>query len=305
TALNILINNFLEHCNSKGLSSHSYKAYWKDLTDFHVWARNENFANIFTTNSISGWLINIQKKGLSPASVKRKLATLKVFFRWLEENGHIEENPFHKFRPTITIPKRLPRNLTPDELRRLLGSSRGPLLRFSSSRFPKITLQLATELLFTTGIRVGELCSILLTDMDLASGNIAIKGKGNRERLVFLEDPEIVGFMERYIPLRQFTAPTTPHLLVTVKGKPVTPDYIRRHLHAYAKEVGIERKITPHMLRHSAATQLLENGVDIRHVQKLLGHSSITTTEIYTHVSDNSLRNALRAANPRKHLLAG
>ncbi len=156
--------------------------------------------------------------------------------------------------------------------------------------------------MFTTGVRVGELCSLRLSDIDLPSRILGVRGKGNRERRVFLVDADIVGLIKQYLVLRNLLGPVTDIFLVTSRGTPASPDHIRRHLHKLTAETSIMKRITPHMLRHSAATQLLENGVDIRFVQKLLGHSSIATTEIYTHVSDASLRSAICAANPRKRI---
>ncbi len=291
---------FLDYCQGKGLSDHTLRAYRQDLTHYQEWAAKKEDLDPFGKASITGWMLHQQKQGMAPASIRRRVACLKVLFRWLDEDLEDFVNPFHKLRATVQIPKRLPRNLKADELKKLLNPPDEPGPTVSRTDFPRLTLKLAIEILFTTGIRVGELCTITLPDINLPEETIAIKGKGNRERIVFLVDSEIATLLKNYIHLRKTTAPKTDHLLVTTTGSPAKPDYIRRHLHKLTKQTGLLRKITPHMLRHSAATQLIENGVDIRFVQKLLGHSSISTTEMYTHVTNSVLHQSVRRANPKK-----
>ena len=299
--LSRISNDFLRHCRGKGLSDHSLRAYGQDLNDFMGWARRSGCAGSLDAATIVAWLSDMRERGLAPASIKRRLACLKVMAGWLEEDGRIAVNPFHRLKPRIRLPRRLPRNLTRVELRELLASARSE----SEARpadIPRAVLRLALEFLFATGVRVGELCTIRLPDMDLAGGTVRIRGKGNRERCVFLVDGALRSLLSAFLRLRDAVCPASDVLLVTGRGTPVRTDYIRRKLHQLAARTPLARRITPHMLRHSAATQLLEAGVDIRFVQKLLGHGSISTTEIYTHVSDESLRTTLTRANPRKRL---
>lgn len=299
--IEVLSSGFFNHCKEKGLSIHTLLAYHQDLKNFQVWLSFNNQINPFAKESVSGWILYLRNKNMAPASIKRKIAFLKVLFRWMFENNLIPDNPFHLLQATIHIPRRLPRNLNSDELRKLLQAPVLHPIEYSKADFPEFTLKLAVELMFATGVRVGELCSINESDINLSEEKISIRGKGNRERMVFIVDPDLINLMHQYSTLRKSTKPTTERLLVTASGNPTRPDYIRQNLKKLAKHVGIQRKITPHMLRHSAATQLLENGVDIRFVQKLLGHSSISTTEIYTHVSNLSLHRTLHQANPRKN----
>jgi len=289
--------DFLDHCRTKGLSPHTLRAYRQDLAQFQNWTEKEGWSS---KDAITGWMSAMQTNKNAPTTIKRRIACLKVMFRWLEENERLTDNPFHKIRTTIQLPKRLPRDLNHNELKVLFSN---PLsITLHSNNAKSRTLFLALEILFATGIRVGELCAITHSDLDLDAGIIRIKGKGNRERCVFLVSRELINEIEKYLKdYRRNTLPSDS-LLITQWGTAATPDYIRKSLHAFTAKRRITRRITPHMLRHTAATQLIENGVDIRFVQKLLGHASITTTEIYTHVSDKKLQEAIKMANPREKI---
>lgn len=292
--------DFLEYCKRKNLSEHTGRAYRQDLSDFRVWIRQTNQEAPLTKEAIGAWISNMSERGLAPTTVKRRVACLKVFCRWLEDEEKIDVNPFLGFRTQIKTPKRLPKNLSRTELKALIGKRvKGNLTVLD---FEQSTLLLALEILFATGIRVGELCSIGVENLDLNSGVITIKGKGNRERRVYLVDDELKRLVSRYLQARQVRTPLRDNLLVTKRGTAMTPNQIRQALHKHVDKVGLDRKVTPHMFRHTTATQLLENGVDIRFVQKLLGHASISTTEIYTHVSDVKLHEAVCGADLRRVL---
>ena len=293
-------DKFLIHCRARGLSLHTVRAYRQDIHDLAAWMFRKEHEPPLTKDIVLLWVEDMRARNLAPASIKRRLACLKTLYRWLESEGRLTKSPFHSLSTSIQLPKRLPRHLTHSELKTLFEGDR-PRLQVRSD-FKCATLNLALELLFITGVRVGELCNIRLQDIDFASGFVAIRGKGNRERRVFLVDEQIKSLIADYIERRAEMSPVTDVLLVTSRATAASPDFIRKTLHNYTKTLFMPRRITPHMLRHTAATQLLESGVDIRFVQKLLGHASISTTEIYTHVSDNSLREAIRSANPRRRL---
>ncbi|MBL4693664.1 MAG: tyrosine-type recombinase/integrase [Magnetovibrio sp.] len=290
-------NDFLEDCRRKNLSGHTVRAYQQDLNDFRHWLKRSDGLDLLSKDTIGAWISDLAARRLAPTTIKRRVACLKVLFRWLEDEGRIEHNPFLGFRTHIKIPKKLPKNLSKSELRSLMGSPRA--LTFSEVTFSDDCLLLALEILFSTGIRVGELCSIQLENLDLETGIITIKGKGNRERKVYLVDQALRTVLSHYLHIRAQKSPLSDCLLVTQRAAACTPNSIRIALHKHVETQGLSRTITPHMFRHTTATQLLENGVDIRYVQKLLGHASITTTEIYTHVSDVKLHEAIRGANLR------
>ncbi len=295
--INSASSSFLDHCRTKGLSPHTLRAYQQDLEHFQKWAQNEDWSS---KETIVSWMFAMQRNKSAPTTIKRRTACLKVMFRWLEENSFLTQNPFHTLRTAIQLPRRLPRNLNQQELGQLFGAPINIALGHDTQK--QRTLFLALEILFATGVRVGELCTITLGNLDLEAGIIRITGKGNRERCVFLVSKDLVAGIRKYLKDYRQSALPSDGLLITQWGTTATPDYIRKALHALTAELSMTRRITPHMLRHTAATQLMENGVDIRFVQRLLGHASITTTEIYTHVSDQKLQETLKAANHREKI---
>ena len=151
--------------------------------------------------------------------------------------------------------------------------------------------------LFATGLRVGELATVALAEIDAAEGSILVRGKGNRERRVFLPGAEAAAALRRYLDSRRAIPSPLDRLLVTLSGTAISAQHLRRRITTLAENAGLTRRVTPHMLRHTAATQLIEAGVDIRFVQKLLGHASIATTQIYTQVSDTSLKATMERAD--------
>jgi integrase/recombinase XerD len=292
------INRFMDHCRRSGLSNHTCRAYRCDISDFEAWAANSKLRGPIDKSWIAAWIADMRLRGLAPTTIKRRLACLKSTFGWLEDQEYIEDNPFLKCKTLIRLPKSLPRDLNRSELRVLFQAAAREARE--STDISKYTLWLSLELMFCTGIRVGELCRIRLEDLDVEGGVIRVHGKGNRERIVFIVDPDVLLLLKSYLIQRRRVSPRTKGLLVTCRGTEALPDYIRRNLHQLAARSNLDRRVTPHMLRHSAATHLLTAGVDIRYVQRLLGHSSISTTERYTHVSDANLRSTLTRANPRQ-----
>lgn len=308
---------FLSHCRvGKNLSDHTLRAYRIDLREFSEYCAKTTTIAECDRHILRNYLTHLfDKKNLKETSIKRRMACLKAMFHWLESEELLANNPFHKFKAPIKLPKRLPRSLAAHELRSLLTAplaelgikSSGELEKIigkiSRRQFNHVTCLLVVELLFYTGMRIGELTQITLDDIDLLDSIIKITGKGNRERRVFINDPELNCLIGTYTKLRPSYSPADNHLFITNQGKPASPQFLRKLIARSAKQANMERHITPHMLRHSTATHLLEAGVDIRHVQKLLGHNSISTTEIYTQVSDNSLKEVIFKGHPRRKVL--
>lgn len=300
--LSLLADRFVSSCEVRGLSRHSLRAYRLDLRFFLAYVGAQTRPDAVDKDRLQGWLTDLRGRGLAPTSIRRRFACLRAFYRWLEEEGLCLDNPFHGFRLRLAMPKRLPRHLKAQETAALVAGMEQD--QEGAEGFRRQTLSLAVMLMLTTGLRISEVCHLTLADIDLADRSLAVHGKGNRERRVFLIDAALVEECQAYLRQRAIRAPRCERLLVTERGGPVQPDYIRRLLHRTVDALGLERRITPHMLRHTAATRLLEAGVDIRLVQKLLGHSSIAVTEIYTHVADNQLRQAVCRAEMRRHLVA-
>lgn len=287
--------SFLSHCRSAiSLSEHTLRAYTLDLKDFQNHAKRETDLATLDKENLRQFIRHLrEERGLKEITIKRRIACLKLLFRWTKQEGVIDINPFDNLHERIRLPKRLPRALGSIEINQLSGAVN---LEKSDGSFQEFATGIAIKLLLTTGIRIGELVKIDIDDLVLTDSSLKIHGKGNRQRLVYLFEPKLNQAIARYLPLRRKKTAETNKLFVTEAGTPFTTQKARKLLGNLACKAGIERRITPHMLRHTAATQLLEAGVDIRYVQRLLGHQSISTTEIYTQVTDHGLRGALMRA---------
>nr|VFK37270.1 MAG: integrase/recombinase XerD [Candidatus Kentron sp. SD]VFK42304.1 MAG: integrase/recombinase XerD [Candidatus Kentron sp. SD]VFK79460.1 MAG: integrase/recombinase XerD [Candidatus Kentron sp. SD] len=304
--------DYLDFCrHHKQLSSHSLRAYFIDLGEFQRFAGLSLLITECDKHLLRGYARHLlTERALKETSVKRRIACLKALFRWLETEELLEINPFHKAAIKIKLPSRLPRSLGKDEIRRLLhapvtGLGFGKredcygeaLLVAAGSHAGHLEFSAlaSLELLIATGVRVGELVGIKLEELNLEEGTIYIHGKGDRERVVFLPDRLLVRLLRDYLRHRGNLSPNHPQVLVNSRGAPATPQFIRQLVTRTGEDAKLNRRVTPHMLRHTCATQLLNAGVDMRYVQKLLGHQSITTTEIYTHVDKSKLKELVRS----------
>lgn len=283
---------FLQYCELlANLSQHTLRAYGSDIDDIRRYLGKIKSIEGVQAGQIREYVRHLrEQRRLKEATIKRKLASLKLLFKWALREGVIRTNPFDAVNERIRLPKRLPRALDRGDRESLRKALR---LDSRAVDFDEIRRKTAVHLLLDTGIRVGELVSINLADVSLAGGSVLIHGKGNRQRLVYLMQKQLFRKVERYLAHRQRIQTSSDKLLVTGSGSPVHAVGIRAELKGMSQDAGIQRHVTPHMLRHTCATQWLEGGLDIRYVQKLLGHQSISTTEIYTHVSDQGLRDAL------------
>lgn len=283
---------FLDYCErERHLTPHTLAAYRQDLAEFCRYFSGRNVVEITGDDLVAYSQHLTSSRKLAPATVKRRFACIRMMFSKLARQRVIHESPFATIDLRIRIPTRLPRCLSTGEARALLHAAR------SSSR----VTHLAAVLLFATGIRVSELASILTKDIDLEQGSIRIRGKGNRERLVFLSDETITTQIRDYLASEHTPANATTKLLLNAHGQPMTSACLRNRIKALGIKAHLSRPITPHMFRHTAATALIEAGVDIRFVQRLLGHQTITTTQLYTHVSDRALKAAISAADIISH----
>jgi integrase/recombinase XerD len=292
------------------------RAYRGDLNCFlHVVGNTSelvDFSENWIEKAVQAWsgdpLIKV-------TTVKRRAACIKVFVRWLFRRRLISFNPMERIQLEIRIPKRLPRNLHTEEIRKLVASKPEgmnetkdqPAVFLPRSEWDKLTARLAIEVLFLTGLRVGELVKVSMADFDHKLRQVRVLGKGSRERHVSFPDEVTPNRLHAYRELakQRFNLDGKTALFFNGLGKPANEQYIRRVIRAFAEDANLERRVTPHMLRHTAATQLLEAGLDIRYVQRLLGHASITTTEIYTHVADHVLRAEIAKANVRERVEIG
>jgi len=289
---------FLRHCRSiRKLSPHTIRAYELDLARFSQFLGRRAAVASCDKTVIHNYVRHLfDVRALKESSVKRHLATLRSFFHWLEEDGGGVDDPFRGARIRIRTPKRLPRVIARADLRRLLVHER-------PDSFADLTAYVATELLFATGMRVSELAGLLDSAVDVEDGTITIIGKGNRQRRVFVPE-ELKALLREYRVVRERGVVEAETFLVNSRGAAASPQMIRRLIRIHGERSAVRDRITPHMFRHSVATYLLEEGVDIRYVQRLLGHRSISTTEIYTHVADAALKVRITERHPRRGIVA-
>jgi site-specific recombinase XerD len=290
---NAAVDDFLRFCAiERQLSEHTLQAYACDLKDFAKWLPPRTPLSAITTETLKSYLESmVSGRKLALATVRRRFACLRCFFRRLTEL-ECAADPFAGWRLNFARRKNLPRALSRTEISLLLSAFATSLAGNQDTE-----LQVAVRLMIATGVRVGELCKLLADDLSPDGGSIRIRGKGSRDRIVYIADTCFREELRQLVQDRRHAAGSGAPLFVNRRGCRLKPQSIRARLHKIAREGGLTRRITPHMLRHTAATLLIEKGADIRIVQRLLGHSSIATTEIYTHVSDEALRVTLERAN--------
>jgi len=290
--------SFIRHCrNVRKLSEHTTRAYQLDLNRFARFVGVRTPVTDVERATLQHYVEHLfSEHHLKEASAKRHVASLRSLLRWLKDEGYLVEDPFRGTRVRIRVPKRLPRLLSRVELVALLDHCPVP------NDFGSLTMRVAAELLFATGVRVAELATVRVEDIDVATGVITIVGKGDRQRRVYIPDGDTRDMVSRYRDMRTARGFAATSFLVNSRGGAASPQFIRRLIRKLGEHVALARRVTPHMFRHSIATYLLEEGVDIRYVQRLLGHRSIGTTEIYTHVADAALKSRVIERHPRKTL---
>ena len=299
---------------TRDLSPHTIRAYEGDLASFARYVGPGFDVDEIDRNGLVAFIEAQKAAALSPASLRRRAAALRGFCRWLLSQGLISIDPWSGTSLALGRSRRLPRNLATHELNLLIeflaraaqiDTSRPPDRRSVEGRPHESTTLLAVALMVTTGVRVNEGVGIRCRDINLPGRTLRLVGKGRRERQVFLPNDWIAGLASAYLDARLSLGIEHSHLLFNLRYQPLSPPAMRSRLAKAAKAAGISQRVTPHMLRHTAATQLIEAGVDIRYIQRLLGHASLSTTEIYTHVSDRALRRVVSDADVLGRLAEG
>lgn len=302
------ITGFLFHCQfEKNLSPKTLRAYGIDLQQFatHLTSQN-NIPNVeaITRETLREYIRRMYTH-LGDASVKRKVATLKILFHHLEREDVLIVSPFRKMIVQIKQPRRLPRTLTVRDFEHLfehLYARRESSRLQSATRYRMLVRDTAViEVLFASGARVAEVCGLTNAAVDLDRRQLRIAGKGRRERIVPLCHGEVIESLQLHRCLTTFGSCDDAPFFRGQHGGRLSEQTVRGLLRRHAKAAGIAQSVHPHLIRHSVATLLLEMGVDIRYIQQLLGHSSITTTQIYTHVSDQEQRRVLTERHPRRN----
>ncbi|WDP92987.1 MAG: site-specific tyrosine recombinase XerD [Desulfobacter sp.] len=279
----------------KGLSANSIEAYTADLISYITYLEGNKITDISQTDTaaILGWLVHLTRNGLSPKSRARHLTTIRGFYKYLSGEKRITKNPIKD----VELPKTgrsLPKVISVAEVELLLAAG--------DPRNPRDLRNIAMmEIMYGAGLRVSELISLKLNDVNLEAGFVRVMGKGSKERMVPMgtQARQTTGkWIEtgRPLVLKQYTS---DWLFAARAGKPMTRQAFWKIIKKYAAIAGISRNVSPHTLRHSFATHLLEGGADLRSVQAMLGHSDISTTQIYTHISREYLVKMHQAFHPR------
>lgn len=280
----------------KRYSPHTLLSYQTDLGQFAAYlAQTYQLADPAeaTHPIIRSWIVSLVQKNLDPRTVTRKIACLRSYYKFLLQQNRIAKNPTLRLKPPKSA-KKLPAFVAQDAFNTFLDT-----FTFADS-LEGLRDKLVLELLYGTGIRLAELIGISETDLNLAAKTVKVKGKGNKERLVPLNDSLLVSLQQyREKKKSQFPDNNTEKLLVTTKALPLYPKLVYRIVKRYINLVSTSEKASPHVLRHSFATHLLNNGADLNAIKDLLGHSSLAATQVYTHNSIEKLKSIFDKAHPK------
>ena len=301
-----LIEDFLFHCKyEKNLSPLSLKAYSIDLNQFLVFLKSKNITNILDIDKyvLRDYLKELFEKG-KPKTVKRKIASVKALFTYLEFEDIVLINPFHKMKLSIKEGKQLPKTIELKKIKKLFAyfySKKENAQNKNRYGYKALVRDIAVlELLFASGMRVSELATLKLKNINFSRGFVIIKGKGNRERIIPIPHSDIINALKSYYELFKEEINNSKYFFINRFNSRLSEQSIRLMIRKYTKVVNLQQHITPHMFRHSVATLLLENGVDIRYIQNILGHSTINTTQIYAQVNEAPKRKILKLKHPRR-----
>jgi integrase/recombinase XerD len=292
------ISSFLTHVKvEKGLSVNTSTAYRRDLAKFQVFAQKRKLSlETVSRDDLVDFLAGLYRQKLESRTVARNLVTLRNFFRFAQIQESISTDPSINLE-SPKIRRSLPGYLRLEEVERLLTQP-------DSKTALGLRDRAMLEVLYSTGLRVSELIGLRVGDLDSKSGCVRCIGKGDKERVVPV-GRKALGMVDKYLRearpelLRQAKAPGSPALFVNRRGASLSRVGVWKILSAYGRRAGLRVALTPHMLRHSFATHLLERGADLRSVQLMLGHADISTTQIYTHVVEERLKQIYKAHHPR------
>lgn len=297
------VQEFLDYLTAeRGSSDNTVAAYRNDLTQFNeflgdaIRSSAEGSWEALTRDHLISYILWLKEREYASATVARKVAAVKSFCQFLVRTGASDENPAEEL-DSPKVKKQLPTTLTPDEVEQLL------ILPAQSGRTPKALRDTALmEVLYATGMRVSELAGLSLEDLDLDAGTIRCTGKGSKERVMPLY-AEAAGAVRAYLEQGrthlQGRNAEEQTLFLNPRGERLTRQGLWLIIKGYAKQLGLEDRVTPHTLRHSFATHMLNGGAGLREVQRLLGHANISTTQVYTHISQDRLREVYDDAHPR------
>lgn len=291
----MFIEPFIDYLKlERNYSDHTITAYKKDLLQFVEYLELEEVHDLKEVNYsiIRGWIAFLLEEGVTARSVNRKMSSIKAFFKYQRVVGNLTLDPtvLHK---SLKTDKKLEIPFSQKEVLSLLDA------QVDLQDFTELRNQLMIELLYVTGMRRMELIQLRLQDVDVFKGQIKVKGKGSKERIVPLLD-NVSNRLKHYIELRnQRTDFMVQELFITDNGMKLYPNFVYRVIKSYFSKVSLKVKISPHIIRHSFATHLLDNGADLIAVKELLGHASLASTQVYTHMSVDALKGVYGKAHPR------
>jgi len=291
-----VLDSFLHYLTvEKGLSRNTIEAYHRDLTRFLFYLKGKGIEDPAKVEKldIQAFLLALKRDRLSARTIARNLVALRTFFRYLIEEALLRKNPVEELE-SPRLARKLPEILSPAEVERLLQQPESQTLLGGRDRA-------MLEVLYAGGMRVSELVKLTLNQVNLEGGYILLYGKGSKERVVPIGQ-EALKWVIRYLNTIRpslLKGKESPYLFVNRSGKPLSRQRFWQTLQVYGRRAGIGKKITPHLLRHSFASHLLEGGADLRSVQVMLGHSDISTTQIYTHVTGERLKKIHQRYHPR------
>lgn len=299
-AWQVSIEDFLEWLSSRrGSAESTITAYRSDLRNLAVYLQvsGGGMPSEVSLSDLRSWIAGHREIGAAAATLQRRVAAVRGFFSWLHAEGSIDVDPALRLK-TPKVPARLPRDLSKDAAAQLMvGAAEAALSRNDAKGARDLAI---LEVLYGAGIRVSELCGLNLADIDWERSGLRVMGKGSKERVVPIGSPALDA-LEAWIRFRSdlLSGVTQQAVFVGMRGSRINPRVVRRLVHEYLRIVPGAPDLGPHGLRHAMATHLLEGGADLRSVQEILGHASVSTTQIYTHVTGERLRAAFSQAHPR------
>ena len=286
-----VVNFFLQHLQvERRLSPLTLRSYEIDLLQFLDFLAPENLlVNQIKSHTIRAWLVSLSNQGIQNRSINRKLATLRTFYKYLQRRGDVTDNPMQTIRMVKTS-KTLPTYLRESEMEQVFAQQEIP-----KNTFEEVRDQLVLMLLYGTGMRLAELIQLTHQQVNLSAKTLRVIGKRNKERIIPM--PMIlVDLVKHYQALNPFQS---QYLLLTDKGESCYPMFIQRLVKKYLGEVSTLEKLSPHVLRHSYATHLLNRGADLNAIKELLGHANLAATQVYTHNSMEKLKEIYKQAHPK------
>jgi integrase/recombinase XerD len=286
-----LVKEFLAYIQvEKGLARHTLESYGRDLKRLQQWsAKSGKPVQDLTRPDLRKWIAQLSREGLAPSSIARAVSATRGFFRFLMLDGHLKRHPTED----LDTPQKfvyLPKFLTEDEINRLFAAP-------DTSTAEGIRDRTMFELMYAAGLRVSEVVSLKEADIELHAGLVKCHGKGSKERLVPI-GKSAIHWLQQYAAVKASYGHATSPFLFLQSGRSLSRQFVWSAIKLHAKKAGL-RDVSPHTLRHSFATHLMQHGADSRSVQALLGHSDISTTQIYTHITNRHLRTAYDRYHPR------